>query len=207
MKLFGEGYPSLRFGKFNNHQFVADNVKLFGIEFVLFDPRKFNSPFTLANNDKMSFVFLHSEDTDLDGRMVQVGHLPRDRVGDHDEYNGYLLMAPELDLRYYLERWIGEFLGWVKRFYIPSLAYWAWVENPGYSGYEQYAPDDHRARDEIFLYLRDRFIEEAEGWKAYCRENMPQKDAYDQEDNWADEKDEHFQQLAQEEKRQRNRGT
>lgn len=207
VKLFGEGYPSLHFGEFNNHMFVVDNVKLFGIEFVLFDPRKFNSPFTLANNDKMSFVFLHSEEIELDGRMVQVGHLLQDRKAEPSGFNGYLLMAPELDLRYYLEHWIGEFLGWVKHFYVPNLAYWAWGDNPSYSGYEQYAPDDHQARDEIFLYLRDRFIEEAEYWKAYCREYMPKKDSGDQEANWAELEDEHFQQRAREEKRQRNRGT
>ncbi len=153
--------------KVNEDLYATGETGLYGVQFPLFDPRKFNSLAVLAHNDHLSFVFLRSADPKLDGRMVQV--LRPQRSKDHSRAPAYehLLAAPEIDLRYYLERWMGGLLGWVKHFYVPNLSYWAWVDNPGYAGYEQISPDDRRSRDEIFFYLRDAFEEEAEAWKSY----------------------------------------
>ena len=180
---------------------------LYGLQFPLFDPRKFNSPLTLANNDNLSFIFLRSADPGLDGRMVQMLRPQRNEYKSPAAAYEYLLAAPEIDLRYYLERWMGELLGWVKHFYVPNLSYWAWIDNPGYAGYEQISPDDRHARDEIFFYLRDAFEGEAEAWKSYCLKHQRKSGADDSPGAWMEFVSERLDQLALEEKRQRNSGT
>lgn len=154
---------------------------------------------------KVSFVFLRCADPALDGQLVEVGHVnpkhPLSAIGK------ILLNAPELDLRYYLEYWIGELLGWVKRFYIPNLNYWAWINNPGYQEYEQFSPNDQQARDEIFYYLREAFVSEAESWKRYAMDDLQQLHSKAEAPDWFELEDERFSRIAWEEKRRRNRGT
>jgi len=144
--------------------FLAKEVRIYGIEFALFDPRRYNSVLMMSHQYDVSFVFIRSADPGLDGRLAQVSRLPRKHA--LHKVSPVLLSAPELDLRYYLEGWIGDLLGWVKHFYIPDLYYWAWIDNPNDHEYEQYAPDDQRARDEIFLRLQEQYRKEAEACQA-----------------------------------------
>lgn len=163
--LFGEQSGPPWMEELEKGLFLMRNVRLYGLEFPLHDPRRFNSIMMRAHEYQLSFVFLRSDDPLLDGHMVQVH-----RVNPAHPLSStapFILSSPELDLRYYLENWTAELLGWVKRFFIPDLSYWVWRDNQGYEGYEQYAPDDQRARDEIFLYLCEAFIKEAADWRKY----------------------------------------
>lgn len=150
--------------------YLAPEGVLYGLEFTLFDPRRHNSPLMEAHTYDLSFVFLRSEHPGLDGWVARVGRV--NPAHSLSQFSDTVLDMPQLDLRYYLESWIGELLGWVKHFYMPNLWYWRWGDYPGYLGYEQYAPTDRRARDEIFWYLRDAFVREAEAWTAYMLENQ-----------------------------------
>lgn len=185
--------------------YLAHDVALYGIEFALFDPRRYNSLLMMLHQFTVSFVFIRCANPGLDGLMVQVCQLPPEHP--LHEVSEVFLRVPELDLRYYLEHWIGELLGWVKHFYIPNLHYWAWIDNPGYSEYEQFAPNDQQTRDEIFFYLRDVFSAEAEAWKTGTLEYLKQPESDVAISDWVELEDERFNQLAWQEKRQRNRGT
>lgn len=152
------------------------NLRLYGCQYVLFDPRQYNSPLTMSNDYDLSFVFLRSEDRNLDGWLVKIQKEP-DRDRDVDDY---MLVVPKIDLRYYLENWMGGFLGWVKHFYVPNLYYWIWEDYPGYSFYKEFDKQDIRLRNEIFSQLLKSFQEEAKRNKAdtleYLKRRKPEPD-------------------------------
>jgi hypothetical protein len=185
--------------------FLIQDVSFYGLEFVLFDPRRFNSPLMMAHNYDISFVFLRSDIPDLDGLMVEVIRISDDNLLKSSA--DILLRVPELDLRYYLEHWMNDLLGWVKRFFLPDLFYWAWSNNPGASGYDKFDPGDRKARDEILLYLREVFVAEAEDWKSASIAHREKTDANVTSTEWLEREDELFNKLAQQEKRFRNHGT
>jgi len=159
----------------------------------------------MAHSYDANFVFLRSKNPDLDGLMVEAIIL--NDASPLKSSAEILLRVPEIDLRYYLERWTNDLLGWVKHFFLPELMYWAWTENPGASEYNSFDPGDQMARDEILLYLREAFIAEAEDWKNYCRAHQEKADADVTSTEWLEREDELFDQLAQREKRHRNHGT
>lgn len=193
--------------KVGQNLYASERISLYGIQFPLFDPRKFNSPLMLAHDDYLGFIFLRSADPELNGRMVEVLDPSKYLGGSEAKDCQYLLVTPQIDLRYYLERWIGELLGWVKHFYVPNLSYWAWVDNPGYAGYEQISPDDCRSRDEIFFYLHDAFKQEAEAWISSCRKYQKESRMDNGLTGWIEIESERLDQLALKEKRLRNHGT
>lgn len=185
--------------------YLAKDIGMFGLEFELFDPRRYLSLNTVSCNYTVSFVFLRCLDPMLNGRMVQVNQVNPEHplVVVSKQY----LTKPELDLRYYLESWIEEFLGWVKHFYLPNMNYWAWVDNPGDDGYEQYARNDFKARDEIFLSLREALVEEARSWSAYVLNDQQPPNTEAEPSNRVEHEDERLKKIAQEEKRRRKRST
>jgi hypothetical protein len=203
--VFGEPPPPEGLQPAGKSLFLVRDVSFYGLEFVLFDPRRFNSSLMMAHRYDVSFVFLHSNNPDLDGLMVEMIHLSDDNPLKSTA--DILLRVPELDLRYYLESWMNDLLGWVKRFFLPELAYWAWTKNAGASGYDSFDPGDRKARDEILLYLREAFVAEAEDWKRMCSELREKAGAGVTSTEWLEREDELFNQLAQQEKRRRNHGT
>lgn len=191
--------------------FLAKDVSLYGLAFDLFDPRRFNSPIMMSHLSAVCFVFVHSADPALDGLMVRVVKLEGESALKFN--TNTLLYLCELDMRYYLVHWMVDFLAWVKHFFLPELHYWEWDENQGASMYDAFDPNDRRARDEIFQYLRQAFIDEAEGWKGACR--IPRELLNAKENpadssgstDWLDQADELFDLRAQQEKRRRNHST
>ena len=98
--------------------FLVRDLSFYGLKFVLFDPRRFNSTLMMAHSYDASFVFLRSDNPNLDGLMVEVIHL-----SDEDSRKStadILISNPELDLRYYLEGWMRNLLAWVRRFCLPA---------------------------------------------------------------------------------------
>lgn len=203
--VFGKLPPAEELQPAGKNLFLVRDVSLYGLEFVLFDPRRFNSSLMMAHSYDASFVFLRSDDPDLDGLMVEA--IPLHAASPLKSSAEILLRMPEIDLRYYLERWMNDLLGWVKHFFLPDLMYWAWTENPGASEYDSYDPGDRKARDEILLYFREAFIAEAEDWKIFCRASQENAGTAVTSTEWLEREDELFDQLAQQEKRRRNHGT
>jgi hypothetical protein len=185
---------------------ALQDARLFGVQFALFDPRRFNSPLMMAHAYDTGFIFLRCADPALDGQVVQVITL---RSNDARRASAELMLdLPEMDLRYYLERWMGELLGWVKRFYIPNLHYWIWKDNPHDRDYEDIPASDRTRRDEIFIYLREAFVTEAKEWEALMRKNkvapavpVPQpKTRAEDDSSWDEDLNERFEKNAREDK-------
>lgn len=203
--VFGELIPPNGLQPAGKNLFLVRDISLYGLEFVLFDPRRFNSSLMMAHSYDASFVFLRSDNPDLDGLMVKVIHVSDDNPLKSTA--DFLLRVPELDLRYYLENWMNDLLGCVKRFFLPDLFYWAWSDNPGASEYDKFDPGDRKARDENLLYLCEAFVAEAENWKSACTAHRKKVEADVTSTEWLEREDELFKQLAQQEKRRRNHGT
>lgn len=202
--VFGKLPPAEELQPVGKNLFLVRDVSLYGLEFVLFDPRRFNSSLLMAHSYDASFVFLRSDDPDLDGLMVEA--IPLNDDSPLKSSADTLLRVPEIDLRYYLERWMNDLLGWVKHFFLPDLMYWAWTENPGASEYNSYHSGDRKARDEILLYLREALVAEAEDWKIFCRAHQENAGTAVISTEWLERKDEFLDQLAKREKRHRNHG-
>jgi hypothetical protein len=156
--------------------YLVEGITLSGIEFTLFDPRSCTEPFALRRNKRMSFVFVQSEEPKLNGRIVQVR-----LVNKQHRLSGFapmVLVNPCVDLRYYLEGWMGKFLGWVKHFYIPDLHYWIWDDYPGYETYRGNVSKDRVTAEQHFNRLMEAFSEEAdsftEQFESYRREREAQ---------------------------------
>jgi hypothetical protein len=142
-----------------------ENAVLYGIEFRLYDGRKF-----YPGDDRISFVFLRMNDCpELDGRIVYV----EDKEECKKYYNPMLkgadwyLEKPHIHLRYYCEEWMDMLLAWVKYFYIPDLDYWRYVPLSGYEEFlkllERFGRGED-SKDLVFVWLKSRFKEEVEEW-------------------------------------------
>jgi len=101
--------------------YTIKKARLYGIEFLLFDPRGRDV------DDRISFVFLRTDDCDeLNGKLVLV----EDREECQQYYNkriqrsDWYLTSPRLHLRYFCEKWTDRLMNWVKYFYVPDLSYW-----------------------------------------------------------------------------------
>ena len=109
--------------------YALNKVRLYGVEFLLFDPRGQDV------GDRISFVFLRTKDCDeINGKLVYV----EDQTECRKYYNkkiresDWYLTRPYIHLRYFCEKWLDHLLGWVKCFYIPNLHYWRYDDLPGY---------------------------------------------------------------------------
>ncbi len=99
---------------------VIGPVRVAGTVFHLFDPRG-------LYDDRVSFAFWVDEDLLFDGRLLCIKE-PSDYAGMYPSPPSaeWYLTPPSLDLRYYLEEWTDQLIGWVKRFFIPNVRYWRW---------------------------------------------------------------------------------
>ena len=164
-RVVGNELPPARIKEVDKGIYLVSGIALFGLEFPLYDPRNFTLPFGLGTGNRMSFVFARSEDPYLDGRLVQV--FPVNELHRLSEMTHFALVNPSLDLRYYLEGWIRDFLGWVKFFYIPGLYYWHWSDCPGYDGKYKDVTKNKATAAEHFSHLLETFLEEAESFTQY----------------------------------------
>ena len=143
-----------------NKFLTAGHVFLDGVEFRLYDGRRL-----YPGADRVSFVFASFEEYPaLDGSLVYVETEEQCRQYRSDEIRTAqaFLDSPNIHLRYYYEEWMDNFLGWVKHFFIPDLAYWRYEPNSGYERFQN-LPRDDKARDEFWEVLKDSFRAEVEG--------------------------------------------
>lgn len=109
--------------------YTIKKARLYGIEFLLFDPRGRDV------DDRISFVFLQVDDcNELNGKIVLVEDreecqkYSNKKIQESDWY----LTSPCLHLRYFCEKWVDHLMSWIKYFYIPNLHYWRYEDLPGY---------------------------------------------------------------------------
>lgn len=135
-------------------------VFLEGIEFRLYDGRQL-----YPGADRISFVFADFEEFPaLNGSLVYVEDVEQCSQYDNEEIRTAeaFLDSPNIHLRYYYEEWMDHFLGWIKHFFIPDLAYWRYELNAGYERFLD-LPRDGKTRDEVWERLKESFIAEVEG--------------------------------------------
>jgi hypothetical protein len=147
---------------------VVDRVWVRGLDFRLFDPRGL-----YPGEDRMSFAFLESTTAPfLNGRLVAVhdrSYCAASRIEAIRQADAYF-ECPYIHLRYYLEGWLDQLLGWIKFFFIPSLHYRAYEDLSGYAGVHDTLVEllstygVEQAKKRFFGALLDVFEEEADAW-------------------------------------------
>jgi hypothetical protein len=161
-RVFGNETPPARIKAVEDGVYLSEGLSLYGVEFPLYDPRNFTPPFGLGTSNRVSFVFIRSDEPGLDGRLVQI--YPVHKGHRLSAFSQMVLVNPVVDLRYYLEGWMGKFLGWVKHFYMPDLYYWIWEDYPGYDAYRGKVSKDRVTAEQHFDRLLEAFSEEAESF-------------------------------------------
>lgn len=161
-RVFGSEVPPARIKQVDDGVYLCEGLSLYGVEFPLFDPRNYTPPFDLRTGNRISFVFTRSDEPGLDGRLVQI--YPINKQHRLSGFSEMVLLNPVLDLRYYLEGWMKNFLGWVKHFYMPDLYYWIWGDYAGYDAYRGKVTKDRVTAKQHFDRLLKAFSEEAESF-------------------------------------------
>ena len=133
---------------------VLDEVRLRGLDFRLFDPRRLH-----PNDDRMSFVFLECpEHHFLDGRLVEIAR-------KHDAVH---LAEPSLRLQTYLEDWTDCLFSWIRFFVVGDFWWQRREELQGYADYRgvfeelQTARGSEEAMEATFDAVLSTFSQHAE---------------------------------------------
>ncbi|MCL4401903.1 MAG: hypothetical protein M1436_04450 [Acidobacteria bacterium] len=138
--------------------YIIHRVRLYGVEFRLFDPRNIDFP----SPDRLSFVFLRHNDPVLDGRVVMVEPKQECSLYRSEDIRAadWYLAHPSITLRYLFERWIDRLMACVKTFYFPELRYWRYLDGPCDALLRQFRGT---CPDAAFAALEREFHEELQG--------------------------------------------
>ena len=172
-RIFGKHVPPIRIKQVDKGIFLGEGMTLYGLDFHLFDPRSHTSPFFHGAIDRISFVFTQSEYPELDGWLVQAR--PVNKQHRLSTVSQTVLTNPDIGLRYYLEDWTEQFMGWVKHFYVRNLNFWLHRENSSYDAYYGKVSRDRKTATEHFHNLLTAFSDEAESFTELM-ENMRTKE-------------------------------
>lgn len=166
--IFGGNKPPEKIEKVESGVYLGRKIGLYGLDFPLYDPRNYTAPFALCESNRISFVFIRSQDPELDGLLVQAFSVNQQH--SLSSVASTVLGVPVLDLRYYLEQWTGKFLGWVKHFYVPDLYYWLYGDLTNYNLYK--GLESTRKLDESYFEgLLADFNEQADNFTKAIRGN------------------------------------
>jgi hypothetical protein len=146
--------------------FSLQSVSLLGVEFRLYDGRNL-----YEGDDRMSFVFCVDDDPQIDGLMVYVEEQAECRkyTDERIQRADYLLNVPHIHLRYYLEEWVDQLMGWVKYHHVKNLEYWRYED----MWVNQDALTDHFGqigKYEYYEILKLRLEYEVESWTGIATE-------------------------------------
>ena len=136
--IFGGNKPPEKIEKVESGVYLGRRIGLYGLDFPLYDPRNYTAPFALCESNRISFVFIRSQDPELDGLLVQAFSVNQQH--SLSSVASTVLGVPVLDLRYYLLDWTSKFLGWVKHFFVPDLFYWLYGKFTYYGLYKELEP-------------------------------------------------------------------
>jgi len=174
-RVFGGAQPQSAMKEVETGIFLITEIALFGLEFPIYDPRVCTPPFYFGRGNRMSFVFMRSCLPELDGQLVQVFSTnPQHRLSS---LSPTALFNPTLDVRYYLQSWMGHFLGWVRHFFIPDLYYWPWADYGYRDDPYSKVPRNKEAAEEHFCHLLDSFSEEADSFTQEVMQYQREKDS------------------------------
>lgn len=150
--------------------FRVDKIKLYGIEFRLYDGRQL-----YPDDDRVSFAFLRVDDCpELDGRIVYVEDHEQCQYADHEIVRSadWYLTTPHIHLRYYCEEWLDILLGLVKYFYVPDLDFWRYKYLPGYEELTKVLEETPREdlKEIAFDTLKEQFQQRVEAWRETAKQ-------------------------------------
>lgn len=166
--IFGGNRPPEKIEEIESGVYLGKKIGLHGLDLPLYDPRNYTAPFALCESNRISFVFIRSQDPELDGLLVQAFSVNQQH--SLSSVASTVLGVPVLDLRYYLEQWTGNFLGWVKHFYVPDLYYWLYGDSTNYNLYKEL--ESTRKLDESYFEgLLADFNEQADNFAKAIRGN------------------------------------
>jgi len=162
--------PQPRAVQVSEELFHISRVKVYGIEFRLYDGRHLYD-----GEDRISFVFADSTAIpELNGHLVHVEDQEqcRDYTSDLVKEADWFLTKPHIHLRDYCEDWMDILLGWVRYFHIPHLNYWRWQRLSGYQTCVEIWQDKDRrfTRDLVFEFLKHSFAKHVAEWRQTARE-------------------------------------
>jgi len=163
--IFGGNNPPESIEKVGNGVFLGRKLGLYGLDFPLYDPRNYTAPFALGESNRISFVFIRSQDPELDGLLVQAFSVNQQH--SLSSVSSTVLGVTVLDLRYYLEQWTSKFLGWVKHFYMPNLHYWLYGDLKSYYLYKE-LESTRKLGESFFDLLLADFNEQADNFTKTC---------------------------------------
>ena len=164
--LFASPPSSPKLTNMSERFFSLQSVSLVGVEFRLYDGRGL-----YIGDDRMSFVFCVDDDPQIDGLMVYVEDREACRIYNEERIRqaDYLLDVPHIHLRYYLEEWMDQLMGWVKYHYVENLNYWRyedmWTNQAALK--EQFG---QFGKDEYNEILKLRLEYEVESWTGIAHE-------------------------------------
>lgn len=167
-EIFGGNKPPENIEKVESGVYLGKKIGLYGLDLPLYDPRNYTAPFALGESNRISFVFIRSQDPELDGLLVQAFSVNQQH--SLRSVASTVLGVPVLDLRYYLLDWTSKFLGWVKHFYVPELNYWLYGKFTYYGLYKDLEPT-RKLGDYYFDRLLADFNEEANNFTKAMRGN------------------------------------
>lgn len=149
----------------SEHFFALERIALSGLEFRLYDGRSLYD-----GADRVSFVFCVDDDPQLDGTLVYVEEQGECRKYKDEQIQraDYFLAIPSIHLRYYLEDWVDELMGWVKYHFVENLRYWRyedkWVNQAALT-----AHFGQWGRYEYYEMLKARLESEVAAWVGTAR--------------------------------------
>lgn len=167
-EIFGGDKPPENIEKVESGVFLGRKLGLYGLDFPLYDPRNYRAPFALCDSNRISFVFIRSQNPGLDGLLVKAFSVNQQHC--LSSVSSTVLGVPVLDLRYYLEHWTSRFLGWVKHFYMPDLYYWLYGDLTNYNLYKG-LESTRKLGESLFDRLLVDFNEHAEKFTKAIRED------------------------------------
>lgn len=164
--LFSSPPSTRKFTQVTESLYSVGSLSLIGFEFRLFDGRDL-----YPGNDRITVVFCVDDDPEFDGLMVYVEERDECRKYEDERIQqaDFYLAVPHIHLRYYLEKWMDDLMGWIKYHYVENPVYWRgewiWTDRVVLNGhFSQFG------KYEFFETLKQRFESEVAAWQKISEE-------------------------------------
>lgn len=76
----------------------------------------------------------------------------------------YYLCTPRVHLRYFAEKWMDLLLAFIRRFHMPEMHYWRWIDLPGDDLFPNIDPSDSAGRERAWQEVKLGLVAEAAEW-------------------------------------------
>lgn len=149
--------------------YLAEKVRFYGAEIQIITPAYQETKSRHQSNDKLSFVFVRSQNPELDGRLV----CPKRKNPHHPLYNegDWVLESPSIDLGGLSQEWMADFLGWVRRYYVPGMRYWVGMQECTHEASPKVQPQHFGELEVQFEELARRFSDQIQDFSEAIEES------------------------------------